>query len=347
MVCEQVELRRRRVLSLCGLLGLAAFASAEGGSKPAAITSYPADVRGRNVIRLSTETCDECSVMENFYDGNYYGFLLFMEHSLMGGHKYKEAIIKGVLDVCKDLRWSRIACGMIDMVTDRAYAERYIDPKTAPAHITIKDGQPLISSKELVAPLLAKPGDKETIREHLFAMLKDEGTAGNLTISQEVKDEKAFSKILKEHDLVIASFAHEEQKLAEAFRCGVQTAILQKGMKQHVGELGKEARKGKGSSVRKAQEKLRIAFVAAKGAKLGKAHGQGSIVAFVNGEPAGAVETMDKKAKPGDKAVVEMVKKVTEAAIKVLSHGPAPSNADTPKAAKKEKKEKKGKKAEL
>jgi len=307
-----------------------------------------------NVIRLSTETCDECSVLENFYDANYYGFLLFMEHSLMGGHKYKEAIIKGVLDVCKDLRWSRIACGMVDMVTDRAYAERYIDPKTAPAHITVKDGQPLISSKELVAPLLAKPGDKETIREHLFAMLKDEGTAGNLTISQEVKDEKVLMNIMQAHDLVIVSFVHEEQKLAEAFRCAVQTAILQKGMKQHVSELGKEARKGKGSSVRKAQEKLRIAFVAAKGAKLAKAPPspwpQGSIVAFVNGKPvaasAGGVETMDKKAKPGDKAVVEMVKKVTEAALEHLTPGPVSSKSKAKKQ-KKENKEKKGKKSEL
>merc|ERR1712028_86613 len=105
------------------------------------------------------------------------------------------------------------------MVTDRAYAERYIDPKTAPAHITVKDGQPLMSSKELVAPLLAKPGDKDTIREHLFAMLKEEGSEGNLTISQEVYDEKALAKIVKKHHIVIVSYAPKEKNLAEAFRC--------------------------------------------------------------------------------------------------------------------------------
>jgi len=294
------------------------------------IFSFPVEIRKRNYVRLSTEMCDECMTLESFYAGNPLGFVLFFEHSLMGGHRYKEAIVSGWMEVCKELRWSRIACGLVDMVTDRAYAERYIDPKTAPAHIMVRDGQPLMALKHQVDPLLKKPGDKQTMLNHVADLLKDhDGAMGNLTLSIQVENREAFQSVLEKHKVVIASFVHEDQRFADSFRAGVQEAVLgSEGLQTSVGgppwmTSSDGGRRGKGAS--KALERSRVAFVAVKSAGVAGHYQQevpGSITAFIGGLPQTGLgaEQMSEKVKPGAEEVAKAVRRLTATAMDMASH---------------------------
>merc|ERR1719272_792934 len=127
----------------------------------------------------------------------------------MGSHKYKEAIVRGWMEVCKELRWSRVACGMVDMVSDRAYAELYIDPKTAPAHFVVRRGEPVMALKEQVDVLLSRPGDKDIMLGHVADLLRDEGTKGNITLSTQVTNQEGLERLIKHHRVVVAAFTGE------------------------------------------------------------------------------------------------------------------------------------------
>lgn len=321
------------------MLGLVAVISTADARS---ISSFPAEIRKRNYMRLSTEKCDECITLEDFYKNNPLGFVLFYERALMSHHKYKEAIVKGWMDSCKDLSFSRIACGMVDMVSDRAYAARYIDPQTAPAHIVVRNSEPVMAAKEQVDGLLARPGHKETMLAHVADLLREEGSMGSLMVSEQVNNKEALQRLLRRHRLVVVAFIGEERRLADTFRAAVQEAILSQRLATHVSGTPKEAsddngRKGKGKDS-KDKEKWRIAFVVANGKGLGARFGipgaDGSISAFVRGTLQPDTVPMKADAKLGDPQVLEAVKKVTE-------------NADLAFAEQSEKKTRKGASSEL
>lgn len=304
----------RRVLLAVGLLGFVAAVSATSTTHVRAIYKQPTEIRKRNYVRLSTETCDECMTLEDFYAGNPLGFVLFFERALMGGHKYKEAIVRGWMEVCQDLRWSRIACGMVDMVSDRKYAERYIDPKTAPAHIVVRNSEPVMAMQEQVQPLLKKPGDKATMLAHVGELLKDEGSMGSLTISAHVTSVEEYNRLMKRHQVVIVAFTGEEKRLSDVFRAAVQEAVLVHGLSTKVDEARAgtqtaSGRTGKGGQA-EAKDHARIAFVAAHGKPLLRQAAdaqQGAIRAFVGGTMQPGVFTMKSDAKLGDAEVLEAV----------------------------------------
>lgn len=313
---------KRRATPLSSLLGFAAAASVAYASS---IHTFPAEIRKRNYVRLSTEKCDECMTLEEFYQSHPLGFVLFYERALMGGHKYKESIVSGWMEVCKELRFSRITCGMVDMVSDRAYAERYIDPKTAPAHIVVRKGQPVIALKKDIEPLMAKPGDKETMMAHVAELLKEDGTMGSLALSTHVNNKQALQRQLKGHRVAVVCFAGEDRTLAEAFRAAVQEAAFAHGLERHVQKDESQAsrgRKGKGKRTVD-KEKWRVAFVAAQGAGLGSQFwsvpdGDRSIGAFVNGTlyqlPVGITGT-----KPTAAGLIKAVQAVLAPALRAAT----------------------------
>jgi hypothetical protein len=262
--------------------------------------------------------------LEEFYEAHPLGFVLFFERALMGQHKYKQAIVSGWMETCTDLRFSRIACGLVDMVSDRAYAERYIDPKTAPAHIVVRNSEPVMAMKEQIEGLLAKPGDKATMMAHVADLLKEEGSLGSLTLSVQVSSKEALQQLLRRHAVVIVAFTGEEKRLAETFRAAVQEAVLSHWLETYVGGRPKEGRAGKGRNASK--EKWRIAFVVAHGkglgAHLGVPDGERSIGAFVSGALRPGVLPIKLDAKPGDSEVLKAVRKVTaEAGLRAAADG--------------------------
>lgn len=315
-------MRRRRGTPGSSFLGLvAAISTADARS----ISSFPAEIRKRNYMRLSTEKCDECVTLEDFYKDNPLGFVLFYERALMSHHKYKEAIVKGWMDSCKDLSFSRIACGMVDMVSDRAYAARYIEPQTAPAHIVVRNSEPVMALKEQVDGLLARPGHKETMLAHVADLLREEGSLGSLMLSVQVHNKEALQRLLKRHRLVVVAFIGEERRLADTFRAAVQEAILSQSLATHVSGTLKETsadngRKGKGKDSNEAKEKLRIAFVVAHGKGLGARLevpvADGSISAFVRGilQPDAVAMEASVGGTLDDPQVLEAVRKVTQKA---------------------------------
>lgn len=293
-------------------IGLFGFSNVIAMTEERPIYRFPLEIRKRNYVRLSTETCDECMTLEDFYKSNPLGFVLFFERALMGGHKYKDAIVRGWIETCQELRWSRIACGMVDMVSDRSYAARYIDPKTAPAHIVVHKGEPVMALKEQVDLLLKKPGDKATMLAHVGDLLKDEGSLGKLTLSAVATNREGVRQLVQRHRVAIVAFPGDDKRLADVFRAGVQEAVLAHGMLTQVEGKPDEdrgQRKGKGN---KAQEKRRVAFVAAHGKGMAEHFGvkQGSIAAFVDGAVQPGAVMMKPDAKLGDAEVLEAIKQV-------------------------------------
>lgn len=300
------------------------FAAVASSVEARSILSFPVEIRKRNFVRLSTEKCDECMTLEEFYEHNPLGFVLFYERALMGTHKYKQAIVTGWMETCNELRWSRIACGMVDMVqaSDRAYAERYIDPQTAPAHIVVHNSQPVMARKDQIEGLLAKPGHKATMMSHVMDMFKDAGTMGNITVSVEVNSKEALQRLLTKHHLVVAAFIGDERPLADAFRAAAQEAVLAHGLETAVPpglqapEAGADSgRAGKGDKAMRAKDKSRIAFVAVVGrdhaSHFGLVGSDRFIAAFVDGQLVPGGLPMKQGVKPGDSATLEAVKKVT------------------------------------
>jgi len=287
-----------------------------------AIYNFSLDVRKRNYARVSTQNCDECSTLEAFYEKNEFAYVLFYERALMGGNKYKEAIVQGWMETCAALRWSRIACGMVDMLDDRAYAEKYIEPKTAPAHIIVHKGQVVPLSNEQVKELMSKPGDKDHMLAHLKDVFKEHVTWGTLTLSTKVSHKDSLDSLVKQHRLVIAGFIGEEPRLADVFQAAVQEQMLGNGRGDRVAGDPNSGRKGKGGNPKVGKDKWRIAFVAVQGKGIGAHFGSPSapatdrsIAAFVDGKLLPGAKFMKADAKPGDPDVIKAIEKIVRNGI--------------------------------
>eukprot|EP00408_Alexandrium_pacificum_P041553 CAMPEP_0171248888 /NCGR_PEP_ID=MMETSP0790-20130122/49255_1 /TAXON_ID=2925 /ORGANISM="Alexandrium catenella, Strain OF101" /LENGTH=348 /DNA_ID=CAMNT_0011716367 /DNA_START=1 /DNA_END=1044 /DNA_ORIENTATION=- len=270
-----------------------AAAASDGGSLGRAkkITDFPMEVRRRNALRISRQACDECVTLEDFYKAHPLTFILFFERALMSTHRYKAAIVSGFHEVCAELRWSRVTCGIVDMLDDRDYAQRYIDPKHAPAHIVVRDGTPIPSSRKQVKQLLDKPGDKDTMLEHVRELLAPEEAPDVLSISSEVSSAEAFARLLKDHDIVVAGAVGDSRAAADAFGAAAQRLVLN-------GELPGEVPPGLGKPAepatppkkgvrrwRRARRRRRLAFAALSGSKAVAAHGlaEGVVAVFASG----------------------------------------------------------------
>jgi len=280
--------------------------------------------------------------MEDFYQANRLAFILFYEHNRMGQHRYKTAIVKGFTEVCEDLRFSRIACGMVDMVNDKAYAERYIEPQTAPAHIMVREGEAMQLDKADVKMLTESPGDKAVMLAHLEKILKPlEGSMPGLRISPPPMKEKAFHALLGKHKVVIAAFVGKDAAAGDAFRGAAQEVIW---YGDHIADLVKlaeksgpikddkgpeQGRKGKGKkeAVKKSsyghEERERIAFAAVQ-AKCGKECDgiENGLVGFADGKvitPATSIAGFKLGDQDFRKAVHRTVVAAVEAATAAAS----------------------------
>merc|ERR1740121_402062 len=107
-----------RCLILFGLLIGFGVTGPVGPRKERGIVDFPLEARRSNVLRVSKQACDDCISLEGFLGGNRFGFLLFYERALMSQNRYKAAIVTGFHEVCRELRWSRVACGIVDMLND-------------------------------------------------------------------------------------------------------------------------------------------------------------------------------------------------------------------------------------
>lgn len=264
-----------------------------GGVAGRSLADFPMDVRKRNMLQLSREPCDDCVTMEEFYQNHELGFVLFYEHALVSTHKYKSSIIAGFHDTCAELRWSRVACGQVDMIVDREYAERYIDPQTAPAHILIRDGEPLPLQKHHLDRLMAKPGDKATMLWHIRDVLAPSDPLA-LDLSFEAAEASALSQVLKRHEVVLVVGASTGREEREAVRAAAQRLLLNGSipfvikLPGHVGHDADADPPKKGvRRWRKARERRRLAIVVAHGAKTLRAQNlqEGVAVAFIAGKP--------------------------------------------------------------
>jgi len=299
--------------------GLLAFVTAVSNIGARPIHTFPSEIRKRNYVRVSEQTCEECMTIGQFFEAHRLGFLLFYERELRSGNKYKAAVVKGWMETCQELRWSRIACGLVDMVDDYKYAESYIeDPRTVPAHVVFRNGQPVMAMKEQVAPLLAKPGDKATMLSHVADLLKVEGPMGNLTLSTQVGHKEGLQRLIRQHELVIVAFVGESRQLSDVFRAAVQEMVLAEGIGNRISTnvpAPDSGRTGKGNALK---EKFRIAFVAAQGKGMAAnflKHDSGSkalepcIATFIGGVAQPGPSVMKVDAKFGDAAVTQAVKK--------------------------------------
>lgn len=190
------------------------------------ILDVPWEARRTNIVRVTRQECDECSTLDDLYRDNHLVFLLFHERNLVSHHAYKGAIVAGFHEVCKDLRWSKVTCGIVDMLEDRTYAEKYIDPKTAPAHIAVQGGEPVPSKKEWIQKLLAKPGDKGTMLWHLKQQLVPDELGEALQISMEISRLDLLEPLANKHEvLLVANLAAEggaSRASVESFRAFAQ-----------------------------------------------------------------------------------------------------------------------------
>lgn len=283
---------------------------------------FNAEVRRKNVLRLSTESCSECVTMEAFYESNPLVFVLFFEHALLSSQHYKEAIVAGFHATCESLRWSRVACGLVDLLTDRPYGARYIDPKTAPAHLVVRAGEPIMTPKEHLQKLLKKPGDKDTILWHLREVLVDEGS---LDVSVELADSSALDKFAARYQVVIVAVC-KDLRLKEAFRAAAQEALLKERLPLQVPLEPQPRAKGKRKQqeLRAALQRARVTFVALRssssGAKAPKGRAdwdltEGSVTALVAGERVAARE-LPLRSSVGDAAVLDAL---VEVGLKALA----------------------------
>eukprot|EP00405_Crypthecodinium_cohnii_P037668 CAMPEP_0206546618 /NCGR_PEP_ID=MMETSP0325_2-20121206/12817_1 /ASSEMBLY_ACC=CAM_ASM_000347 /TAXON_ID=2866 /ORGANISM="Crypthecodinium cohnii, Strain Seligo" /LENGTH=412 /DNA_ID=CAMNT_0054045785 /DNA_START=334 /DNA_END=1569 /DNA_ORIENTATION=+ len=187
------------------------------------ILNFPGEVRQRNVVRATKVSCEDCETLEGLYKDNSLVFVLFYERSLVGRQYYKQSIIDGFHAVCNDLSWSRVVCAAVDMVDDKAYALQYIDPKTAPAHIVVQNGQPLQLQKHHLERLMSRPGDKESILWHLH----DITTAFPIDISVEARTPEAVKATLKAHRVVLVfGVDRDDEEKRHAFRAAAQRLTL-------------------------------------------------------------------------------------------------------------------------
>lgn len=289
------------------------------------ILEFPLDVRRTNVVRVSHLPCEECTTLDDFAAKNSIAFVLFFERALVGQHHYKQSIINGFHSVCEDLRYSYVVCGAVDMVEDKAYAERFIDAKTAPAHILIRDGELIRLDKRHVDLLMAKPGDKATILWHLRDLLTVDSSSGALDVSAEVSGAEPLQRFVLGHRLVIAATAtRDDEDARELFRAAAQRVVL-KGDVPRALEPPTDEKKSKSAT---SKAKKPVGFVLALGTKAlaGSNLTKGTAAAFVDGRKVeerpltlkgaseGAVaEVLRSLAGPGSQAAEEAAQKAATA----------------------------------
>mmetsp|Transcript_43101 Transcript_43101/g.80199 ORF Transcript_43101/g.80199 Transcript_43101/m.80199 type:complete len:324 (-) Transcript_43101:13-984(-) len=313
----------RWVASLC--LGMAAVKMRDVSGR--SIDEFPIEVRRRNTLRISREACSECMTLDAFLEAHRLGFVIFFERSLMGQHKYKGAIVESFFSACESLRWSRVTCGAVDMVSDKVYAEKFIDPKTAPAHIIFRDGSPMPMQKHHIDKLLAKPGDKDIKLWLLRDILVEEGS---LEISSETADKEDLSLLIKRHEVAVVGFA--QQKLqGEALRASAQAAVLRgevpEALSGSVPVQPPKRRKRRKAPQRAPRPRLKFAVApAASAATYGLEPGH--LAAFVGGQLHPGHEVLP--AAGSDAEMSKVLKKVLEGAASAkLSTAPGTSTATT------------------
>jgi len=240
------------------------------------MVDFPLHVRRANVVRLSRLSCDDCAPMADFLTANRLVFVLFHERSLIGKHHYKAAIVAGFHDACKDLRFSEVVCGVVDMLEDKEYATPYIDPKTAPAHIIMRHGQPERLEKHHLKRLMEKPGDKATILWHLKDVLAPSEAHGHhaLQMSTDLKSVDAFDRLVRSHQFVVAgAIDKEDLDLNDGFRGEVQRMVLAEEAPMRLKSFS-----GKGS-------RGRVMYAVTSSPKLWspKGNSKGTVALFING----------------------------------------------------------------
>lgn len=255
------------------------------------IVKYPMDTRKENILRVSHHSCNECLTLDDFYAGNRWNFLLFFDRALQSSSKYKKTIIEGFMEICGVLKYSRIACGMVDMVEDQEYALKYIDPKTAPAHIIVVDGNPIPLGKHHVDALMKKPGDVPTGLWHIQDSLipRQEGA---LDISVEVNSAEALTEMLKRHSgVIVIGAATADEKRRETIRAAAQGVMLEAEAAGHLQapEAGVGPASTKDSAIRRwARERQRsrlvFAVVTRHAALKAQSVDDNSVVLFMNGQ---------------------------------------------------------------
>ncbi|CAE7683438.1 unnamed protein product, partial [Symbiodinium pilosum] len=286
------------------------------------VLDVPWEARKTNIVRVTRQECDECSSLEDLYRDNNLVFLLFYERNLVSHHAYKGAIVAGFHEVCKDLRWSKVTCGIVDMLEDRPYAEKYIDPKTAPAHIAVQAGEPVPSKKEWIQKLLAKPGDKGTMLWHLKQQLVPDELGEALQISMEMSRLDQLEPLANKHEvLVVANLAKEggaSRPSVEAFRAVAQQLLLQGKVPAQVPISQKmTASKKAGKKQQQLRQRARPLFVALTRDSTSVPLPRGQVAAFVSGkiQPARKLQAWDA----GEN--LEIVKDVVLAAIDAVPAG--------------------------
>ncbi|CAE8734105.1 unnamed protein product, partial [Polarella glacialis] len=192
------------------------------------ILDFSLEVRKSNVVRITRSECEECVTLEGFKQNNSRGFFLIHERTLVSHHHYKGAIVAGFYEVCKSLRFSHVPCGVVDIMEDKAYAELYVDPKTAPAHIALKDGEAQPTKKEWVEKLMAQPGDKATMLWHLKQQLIPNEDLRALDISAEVTEADAFEQLISRYEVVVAANCggNSNRPASAGFRAAAQELVL-------------------------------------------------------------------------------------------------------------------------
>ncbi|CAE7237504.1 unnamed protein product, partial [Symbiodinium natans] len=285
------------------------------------VLDVPWEARRSNIIRVTRQECDECSTLEDLYRDNNLVFLLFHERNLVSHHAYKGAIVAGFHEVCKDLRWSKVTCGIVDMIEDRAYAEKYIDPKTAPAHIAVQAGEPVPSKKEWIQKLLDKPGDKGTMLWHLKQQLVPEELGEALHISMEIARPDQLEPLAKKHEvLLVANLAAQggaSRASVESFRAFAQQLFLLGKVPAQVPVSQKTgASKKAGKKQQQLRQRARPLFVALTQDSSSVPVPRGQMAAFVGGKSQRAHEL---KAWDG----VENLKLMEDVALAAISAIPA------------------------
>lgn len=293
------------------------------------IVDAPWEARKSNIIQVTRQPCDECSSLEDFYKDNDLVFLLFYERNLVSHHAYKGAIVAGFHEACKDLRWSRVACGIVDMLEDKVYAEKYIDPKTAPAHIAVRAGEPVPSQKEWIQKLLSKPGDKALMLWHLHQQLVPKELGEPLQISIATKEKQLEALISRHEVVVVANLATASTKVVESFRAAVQQLVWKRQVPSDIPvptDMKGSSSKSKiphciawpsnaARKQRQQRQRARILFVVLTQDAADAAVPRGKVAAFVAGksQPPADLE------KDWNDANIGKIKEVTLAAVSSLS----------------------------
>ncbi|OLP80269.1 hypothetical protein AK812_SmicGene39334 [Symbiodinium microadriaticum] len=295
------------------------------------ILDVPWEARRTNIVRVTRQECDECSTLDDLYRDNHLVFLLFHERNLVSHHAYKGAIVAGFHEVCKDLRWSKVTCGIVDMLEDRTYAEKYIDPKTAPAHIAVQGGEPVPSKKEWIQKLLAKPGDKGTMLWHLKQQLVPDELGEALQISMEISRLDLLEPLANKHEvLLVANLAAEggaSRASVESFRAFAQQLLLLGKVPAQVPVSQKAgASKKAGKKQQQLRQRARLFFAVLTRDSPSVSVPRGQIAAFVRGQsqPARPLKAWDSAEN------LEIMKDVVLAAISAIPAGKVQSERSVP-----------------